>query len=114
MTLLPIVVRELRVTARSRSFYRARFWTALGSIVFGSYLMLVFGATTRLGGGINAGRVAFTALSWLGLFYCIGLSRNTMDCISEEKREGTLGLLFLTDLKGYDVALGKLCANSVR
>ena len=76
--------------------------------------MLVFGATTRLGGGINAGRTAFVALSWLGLFYCIGLSRNTMDCISEEKREGTLGLLFLTDLKGYDVALGKLCANSVR
>src|SRR5207249_3162929 len=29
------------------------------------------------------------------------------------KREGTLGLLFLTDLKGYDVILGKLAATSV-
>jgi len=33
--------------------------------------------------------------------------------LSEEKREGTLGLLFLTDLRGYDVVLGKLAATSV-
>ena len=37
----------------------------------------------------------------------------TADCLSEEKREGTLGLLFLTDLKGYDVVLGKLVATSL-
>jgi ABC-type Na+ efflux pump permease subunit len=37
----------------------------------------------------------------------------TADCVSSEKREGTLGLLFLTDLKGYDVICGKLAANSV-
>src|SRR4030095_13140978 len=37
----------------------------------------------------------------------------TADCLSEEKREGTLGLLFLTDLKGYDVVLGKLIATSL-
>ena len=30
----------------------------------------------------------------------------TADCISQERREGTLGLLFLTDLRGPDVALG--------
>ncbi len=39
--------------------------------------------------------------------------RSTADCLSEEKREGTLGLLFLTDLRGYDVVLGKLLANSL-
>ena len=37
----------------------------------------------------------------------------TADCLSEEKREGTLGLLFLTDLKGYDVVFGKLVATSL-
>ena len=37
----------------------------------------------------------------------------TADCLSEEKREGTLGLLFLTDLKGYDIVLGKIVAASV-
>src|SRR6267143_6346346 len=38
----------------------------------------------------------------------------TGDCLSEEKREGTLGLLFLTDLRGYDVVLGKLISHSVQ
>ncbi|MCL5099313.1 MAG: ABC transporter permease, partial [Candidatus Omnitrophica bacterium] len=37
----------------------------------------------------------------------------TADSLSEEKREGTLGLLFLTDLRGYDVVLGKLAATSM-
>src|SRR6185503_20007720 len=30
-----------------------------------------------------------------------------------ERREGTLGLLFLTDLKSYDVVTGKLAASSI-
>jgi len=38
----------------------------------------------------------------------------TADCLSEEKREGTLGFLFLTDLRGYDVVFGKLVATSLR
>ncbi len=32
----------------------------------------------------------------------------------EEKREGTLGLLFLTDLCGHDVVLGKLVSTSAQ
>jgi hypothetical protein len=42
-----------------------------------------------------------------GLFF-------TSDCLSEEKREGTIGFLFLTDLRSYDVVLGKLMATSLR
>jgi len=37
----------------------------------------------------------------------------TSDCLSEEKREGTLGLLLLTDLKSPDVVLGKFLATSL-
>ena len=37
----------------------------------------------------------------------------TADSMSREKREGTLGLLFLTDLRGMDVVFGKLVANSL-
>lgn len=37
----------------------------------------------------------------------------TADCLSEEKRDGTLGPLFLTDLRGYDVVLGKLVATAL-
>ncbi len=37
----------------------------------------------------------------------------TADCISSEKREGTLGLLFLTPLKSRDIVVGKLASHSV-
>ena len=53
-------------------------------------------------------------LAWLAFPFVVleGL-RNTADSLSAEKREGTLGLLFLTDLKGYDVVLGKFFASSL-
>src|SRR5438552_6414070 len=59
-------------------------------------------------------QVLFGLLTGAAVLYCL-LSgvRATADCLSEEKREGTLGLLFLTDLKGYDVVLGKLAATSL-
>src|SRR5437016_3545216 len=61
------------------------------------------------------GSALFGILTWLslgaaltaGIFF-------TSDCLSEEKREGTLGFLFLTDLRGYDVVSGKFLATSVR
>jgi ABC-type Na+ efflux pump permease subunit len=58
--------------------------------------------------------VLFGIMTGSSVLYCV-LSgvRSTADCLSEEKREGTLGLLFLTDLKGYDVVLGKLVATSL-
>lgn len=37
----------------------------------------------------------------------------TADCISSEKREDTLGLLFLTNLKGYDVVAGKIAIHGI-
>ena len=62
----------------------------------------------------EVGIVLFGTLTILANLYALlaGL-RTTADCLSEEKREGTLGLLFLTDLKGYDVVLGKLAATSL-
>jgi hypothetical protein len=63
----------------------------------------------------SAAKQIFTTLSVMSFGYCLILgSFLTADSISEEKREGTLGLLFLTDLKGYDVAFGKLASNSLQ
>src|SRR5204863_1353153 len=60
------------------------------------------------------GKHVFDVLSGLFLFSSLVAGiRYTADCLSEEKREGTLGLLFLTDLKSYDVVLGKLAATSL-
>lgn len=38
----------------------------------------------------------------------------TADCIAQEKREGTLGLLFLAPLSARDIVVSKLAVNAVR
>src|SRR6185369_11363920 len=59
-------------------------------------------------------KAIFGALTGTAVLYAfVAGMRDTADCLSWEKREGTLGLLFLTDLKGYDVVLGKLAAHSL-
>jgi len=113
MTFLPIVDRELRVAARKRSTFWLRVVAALVSMIIGSALMLLtqFGAF----GTATLGRVLFGILTYLALGAALSAGLFfTSDCLSEEKREGTLGFLFLTDLRGYDVAGGKLLATSLR
>jgi hypothetical protein len=61
------------------------------------------------------GKSLFGVLTWLSLATALASGLFfTSDCVSEEKREGTLGLLFLTNLHGYDIVLGKLLATSLR
>lgn len=110
MSFLPIVARELRLASRRRGTYWLRSLAALAILIAGTWLFVMMqGAPTKelagfLFGVLTGGAVLFALLSG---------PRATADCISEEKREGTLGLLFLTDLKGYDVVLGKLVAGSL-
>jgi hypothetical protein len=109
MTLLPIVVRELRVAARRRSTFRVRFSTACVAAGVCGYLILV----SKDMMGRPQGGLIFSVLASICFLTCLSLSGNTVDCISDEKREGTLGFLFLTDLKGHDIALGKLFSSSL-
>ncbi len=39
--------------------------------------------------------------------------RGSLDCLSAERRNGTMGLLLLTRLRGYDIVLGKLAGSSL-
>lgn len=109
MRFLPIVMRELRAAARRRRTYWLRTSATLALILLGTWLFLVLRyeaprkLSTYLFGTLTGCAVLYSLLSG---------SQATADCLSEEKREGTLGLLFLTDLKGYDVVLAKLVANS--
>jgi hypothetical protein len=63
----------------------------------------------------SLGHPLLSTLTWLAAVAaaCAGIFF-TSDSLSQEKREGTLGLLFLTDLRGYDVTAGKLFASSLR
>ena len=73
----------------------------------------MFLAALALGPAI-ASQAAFTSLGWLGFILCAALgAQSTADAISREKRDGTLGLLFLTDLRSFDIVAGKLAASSL-
>src|SRR5260370_1095238 len=110
MTFLPIVGRELRVAARRRGTYWTRVGIACVAIAFGGWVMLIPSFQTPQ----TLGLALFTSLSVVAFIYSLLAGvLTTADCLSEEKREGTLGLLFLTDLKGYDIVFGKLTAKSV-
>jgi hypothetical protein len=110
MTFLPIVERELIEASRRRGTYWIRLVAAAVGLLIGGWVMLMMQREAPATLGI----VLFVALSIASFLYClfVGVFR-TADCLSEEKREGTLGLLFLTDLKGYDIVLGKLFATSL-
>ncbi len=110
MTFLPIVARELRVLSRRRSTYWVRTGAALAVIVIGTWFFLMMQREAPQ----TVAQVLFGILTGSAILYCLFSGvRSTSDSLSQEKREGTLGLLFLTDLKGYDVVFGKLVATSV-
>lgn len=109
MNFLIILERQLRQLARRPFVYRVRGGTGLAAALIGLGLIAA---------GISAGRdpsqlgamvfrymtlMAFAVSLFSGLIL-------TADCLSEEKRNGTLGLLFLTNLRGHQIVLGKLIA----
>src|SRR6266540_2451274 len=112
MSALPILARELRSRARKP-------WTAWLRVLVGLFATLMAAGTLtwahRFSGmGSQAGKMLFESLTATLFVFCLveGV-RQTADCLSQEKREGTLGLLFLTELSGLDVVLGKLAATSL-
>jgi ABC-type transport system involved in cytochrome c biogenesis permease component len=105
MSLLPLVERGLRVAARRGSTHWLRLGAAgvaFGCTVAGLVLFRAFGAG-------RDGQALFHFFAWLAWVFAQfeGL-RQTADCVSSERREGTLGLLFLTPLRSLDIILGKL------
>jgi ABC-type transport system involved in multi-copper enzyme maturation permease subunit len=112
MSFLSIAQRELRVTARRASTFIIRGAAALLALVIGGFWLLAL----ALGGPAPraAGAWMFGALSWYALLTSLlaGVFLAS-DSLSEERREGTLGFLFLTDLKGWEVVLGKFMAVSL-
>ncbi len=112
MVFLPIAERELRVAARQGRTYGLRLRGALVGAVFGALLLL--SAPARAGLPATAVPV-FSLLGTLALLFCMFAGAlATADSLTRERREGTLGFLFLTDLRGFDIVLGKLLAHGLR
>ena len=110
MRFLSVADRELRSAARQKATYRTRWMTA--ALFFGLLLWLLWafdGLTNR-----QAAPMIFRVYSVLTFLYCLFLgAARTADCISVERREGTLGLLFLTNLNSAEIIGGKLCSSAL-
>jgi len=111
MTFLPIAQRELRAASRRPSTHLIRCWTALLGI---GASLIAFVSAASFSGATSI----INPLFGVQTIYAFGLALLagvflTSDCLSEEKREGTLGLLLLTDLKSHDIVLGKFVATSL-
>jgi hypothetical protein len=112
MTGWPIVERELLVASRLGRTYWSRisfagvlFLVLFSFLGFGSFSM----SPQRLGQSLF---YLLTACCFIAAL--AGGAQLTSDCITSEKRDGTLGLLFLTPLTGVDVVFGKLGSSSLR
>ncbi len=110
MNILPIVEREMRVASRS---WTTQLWKMLIGLSAMVATWMGFEETKyRLVGG---GDEILVFLSFAALIFCgFAGAFLTADTISFEKREGTLGLLFLSNLSALEIVLGKLAAGAVR
>ncbi len=111
MSFLPIVERELRVASRRRLTFRIRFFAAIGATLLGGLYLVGTQLPEVL---VPQGKSLFTVLTYLQFIAALLCGPVlTADCISRERREGTLGFLFLTDLNGLDVVAGKFTALGI-
>ncbi len=110
MRFLTVAERELRTAAKRKGTHRARWITAALFLGFLLWLFWVSDALTRRGAGLQI----FQASTALMFAYCIVVGTAvTADCLSSERREETLGLLFLTNLNSAEIVGGKFCSTAL-
>src|SRR4051812_32312915 len=106
----PIAERELRVAARSSRVFRGRL---IVTFIFGAISAWMLWFASKTGPNMNIAAQTFSLVTHSALILCAFCATATADAISSEKRNGTLGLLFLTDLKARDIVFGKLASSGL-
>ncbi len=110
MNVAPVIVRELGAESRRPANYWLRVLAA-GALI-AAFATLVIGVEIGLE---SLGATLFDLLhGTLVVAFWIIVPLMTADCISREKREGTIGLLFLTPLTVLDVIIGKTAIQAIR
>lgn len=109
MTFAPVIHRELRSAARQDFTYYLRTIGVAGLLLGMTVFVFRHGDESNFGGRLFASLHSTLFFSiWLLVPFL------TADCISQERREGTLGLLFLTRLNSRDVVIAKGLAQGLR
>jgi ABC-type transport system involved in multi-copper enzyme maturation permease subunit len=106
----PLVARDLRGMSRQGQVFWIRVLGAGMAIVTLALLLL-----QEVHVGASLGVRIFSALNTCVIFTILFVGPViTADCIAQEKREGTLGLLFLAPLRSRDIVLAKALSNALR
>jgi ABC-type transport system involved in multi-copper enzyme maturation permease subunit len=110
LNVIPVILRELTVASRRRETWNLRLVFGLGIGLAFAFGLLLPHVSPR-----DRGQTVLWSLALAGFVLCL-LSGPylTADAISAEKREGTLGLLFLTPLNGLQIVLGKMLTHSLQ
>ena len=109
MACLPIIERELRVALRKRRPARSRLKVAAAA-VGGAMLFLLLGGPK---GSNNLGRELDQLLCMAGLYFVLRAPRLTAGVLAEERRNQTLGLLFLSGLGAVEVFASKFLSAAL-
>lgn len=111
MRFLPIIHRELLIAGRRGSTYLGRL-IAVGAM---SCILMWVLFVSAGSAPANLGKTLFLTIASITYFLCALTGvKLTSDSLSYERREGTLGLLFLTNLRSIEIILGKLAAGGIQ
>jgi ABC-type transport system involved in multi-copper enzyme maturation permease subunit len=110
MAPVPILWREMRAESRRSITY----WLRLGGAALAILVVLEFFLNSPPGSVAHGDRLFYQVNRALFISLWIVGPILTGDCISREKRDGTLGLLFLTRLTPGGIALGKGAVHLIR
>lgn len=110
VNLQTIIYRELRAAARRRETWRLRLVFGIAATLAFTFGMLLPQISPRER-GLTV--LICLAVAGFGLSLFTG-AYLTADAITREKREGTLGLLFLTPLRPWEIILGKMVTHSLQ
>src|SRR5436309_15203095 len=109
MPVMPVINREMRASARHSFTYYLRTLGAAALLLTSLFFGLNHGFEPNLGGELFA---ALHLTLFIAIWILVPLL--TADCLSRERREGTLGLLFLTPLSSRGVVIGKSLIHALR
>src|SRR5687767_704968 len=110
MRFLTVAERELRTAAKRKGTHRARWITAALFLGLLLWLFWLCDGASRRGAGLEI----FQAYVAITFAYCLVVgAAMTADCLSSERREDTLGLLFLTNLNSAEIVAGKFCSTAL-
>jgi len=102
----PLIERELRSALRKYKPERRRL--AVAAAGFAAVLFVIyFGSPGR------AGRQLHFFFCLAGIYFVITAPQRTAGIIAAERREQTLGLLFLSGLSALEIFLSKVCSGAM-